>query len=85
VEAPPKQATGEGRSHTADVVVIGSGIGGLSCAALLARYGYQVRGFLPWPFLQRLQGGAERRRRPGQQAAAVAAGRPLTPPLGRRR
>lgn len=25
-----------------DIVVIGSGIGGLSCAALLARYGYQV-------------------------------------------
>ncbi|HEY9764249.1 MAG TPA: NAD(P)/FAD-dependent oxidoreductase [Trichocoleus sp.] len=26
----------------ADIVVIGSGIGGLSCAALLARYGYEV-------------------------------------------
>jgi phytoene dehydrogenase-like protein len=26
-----------------DVVVIGSGIGGLSCAALLASYGYDVR------------------------------------------
>ncbi|GAB4384425.1 MAG: NAD(P)/FAD-dependent oxidoreductase [Elainellaceae cyanobacterium] len=27
---------------TADIVVIGSGIGGLSCAALLARYGFEV-------------------------------------------
>lgn len=27
---------------SADVVVIGSGIGGLSCASLLATYGYQV-------------------------------------------
>ena len=25
-----------------DVIVIGSGIGGLSCAALLARYGFEV-------------------------------------------
>jgi phytoene dehydrogenase-like protein len=25
-----------------DIVVIGSGVGGLSCAALLAKYGYQV-------------------------------------------
>lgn len=30
------------RSHETDYVVIGSGIGGLSCAALLARYGYSV-------------------------------------------
>lgn len=29
-------------SVDADVVVIGSGVGGLCCAALLARYGYQV-------------------------------------------
>jgi phytoene dehydrogenase-like protein len=28
--------------QTTDVIVIGSGIGGLSCAALLAKYGYQV-------------------------------------------
>lgn len=28
--------------ETADIVIIGSGIGGLSCAALLARYGFQV-------------------------------------------
>ncbi|NES01044.1 MAG: NAD(P)-binding protein, partial [Symploca sp. SIO1B1] len=27
---------------TTDIVVIGSGVGGLSCAALLARYGYDV-------------------------------------------
>eukprot|EP00966_Prymnesium_polylepis_P016316 376146-Prymnesium_polylepis.2 len=30
------------RSGTSDVVVIGSGIGGLSAAALLAKYGYSV-------------------------------------------
>ena len=29
-------------SESVDVVVIGSGIGGLSCAALLAKYGYRV-------------------------------------------
>ena len=29
-------------AETTDIVVIGSGIGGLSCAALLARYGYRV-------------------------------------------
>ena len=28
----------------ADIIVIGSGIGGLSCAALLAHYGKKVRG-----------------------------------------
>jgi phytoene dehydrogenase-like protein len=27
---------------TVDVVVIGSGIGGLCCASLLARYGFEV-------------------------------------------
>ena len=32
-------------SETHDVVVIGSGIGGLSCAALLAKYGYEVKVF----------------------------------------
>lgn len=30
------------RSHETDVVVVGSGIGGLSCAALLAKYGVKV-------------------------------------------
>jgi hypothetical protein len=30
------------QSHDCDVVVVGAGIGGLSCAALLARYGLQV-------------------------------------------
>ena len=30
------------RSHTTDVVVIGSGLGGLCCAAMLASYGVQV-------------------------------------------
>ncbi|KAI8463200.1 MAG: hypothetical protein J3K34DRAFT_527188 [Monoraphidium minutum] len=39
--APPAPA-GEGRSHEADVVIIGSGIGGLCCGALLAKYGLKV-------------------------------------------
>jgi phytoene dehydrogenase-like protein len=30
------------KNNSVDVVVIGSGIGGLSCAALLARYGFEV-------------------------------------------
>lgn len=33
---------GKLQAHEADVVVIGSGIGGLSCAALLAKYGLDV-------------------------------------------
>ena len=43
-QAPPpiKQAAGH-QSHETDVVVIGSGIGGLCCAAMLAKYGLQVR------------------------------------------
>ncbi|MEM7770656.1 MAG: FAD-dependent monooxygenase, partial [Cyanobacteria bacterium P01_A01_bin.37] len=28
--------------HDADVIVIGSGLGGLTAGALLARYGWQV-------------------------------------------
>ena len=28
-----------------DIVIIGSGVGGLSCAAMLARYGFQVTVF----------------------------------------
>lgn len=42
-----ESASGDGQalpspSHGTDFVVIGSGIGGLCCAALLARYGYKV-------------------------------------------
>jgi 2-polyprenyl-6-methoxyphenol hydroxylase-like FAD-dependent oxidoreductase len=33
---------GKLQAHETDVVVIGSGIGGLSCAALLAKYGLEV-------------------------------------------
>lgn len=39
---PPSQASQNDRSHTTDVVIIGSGIGGLCCAAILAEYGYKV-------------------------------------------
>ncbi|PRW44458.1 carotene isomerase [Chlorella sorokiniana] len=38
----PPAASSRDRSHETDVVIIGSGIGGLCCAALLARYGYSV-------------------------------------------
>lgn len=42
--APPRpQLTGEARSHETDIVVIGSGVGGLCCGGLLAKYGYKVR------------------------------------------
>lgn len=34
--------TGEARSHETDVVIIGSGIGGLCAGAMLAKYGYKV-------------------------------------------
>ena len=37
------QPSGEARSHTTDVLIIGSGIGGLSCGGLLAKYGLKVR------------------------------------------
>ncbi|KAL4428462.1 hypothetical protein ABPG75_002551 [Micractinium tetrahymenae] len=40
-ELPPASSSGD-RSHETDIVIIGSGIGGLCCAALLARYGYRV-------------------------------------------
>ncbi|WIA14506.1 hypothetical protein OEZ85_003026 [Tetradesmus obliquus] len=38
----PTKLTGEARSHETDVVIIGSGIGGLCCGALLAKYGVKV-------------------------------------------
>ncbi|KAG2438241.1 hypothetical protein HYH02_010942 [Chlamydomonas schloesseri] len=40
--AEPPSTNGGDRSHETDYVVIGSGIGGLCCAALLAKYGYRV-------------------------------------------
>eukprot|EP00775_Hariotina_reticulata_P007610 gene7610-7812_t len=40
--APPTTPVNKDRSHETDYVVIGSGIGGLCCAALLARYGFKV-------------------------------------------
>ncbi|GIL52581.1 hypothetical protein Vafri_8402 [Volvox africanus] len=40
--SPRPQLTGDARSHETDVVVIGSGIGGLCCGGLLAKYGYKV-------------------------------------------
>lgn len=40
--APPPPTNAPNRSHETDYVVIGSGIGGLCCAALLAKYGYGV-------------------------------------------
>ena len=40
---PPTKQTSGHQSHETDVVVIGSGIGGLCCAAMLAKYGLQVR------------------------------------------
>lgn len=39
---PPKTAREEAGVSSTDVVIIGSGIGGLCCAALLARYGFRV-------------------------------------------
>lgn len=42
LEKIPAVDEGKLQAHEADVVVIGSGIGGLSCAALLAKYGLDV-------------------------------------------
>ena len=42
VQAPTSEETKGGKSHTTDVVVIGSGLGGLCAGALLAKYGYKV-------------------------------------------
>ncbi|PRW44291.1 ABC transporter A family member 7-like isoform B [Chlorella sorokiniana] len=42
VDQQPPAAASRDLSHETDVVIIGSGIGGLCCAALLARYGYSV-------------------------------------------
>jgi ribulose 1,5-bisphosphate synthetase/thiazole synthase len=36
------QVTSNSSDRQTDIVVIGSGVGGLSCAALLARYGFDV-------------------------------------------
>eukprot|EP00898_Chlorokybus_atmophyticus_P007437 jgi/Chlat1/7695/Chrsp64S00562 len=41
-EAPPPTRTESSRTLETDIVVIGSGIGGLCAGALLARYGYKV-------------------------------------------
>ena len=42
VAAASAAYAGQPEAHTADVVVIGAGIGGLSCAAMLAKYGLTV-------------------------------------------
>ena len=39
---PPPSSLSAARDGTSDAVVIGSGLGGLSAAALLAQYGYSV-------------------------------------------
>ena len=44
----PSQSTGCTAKDTEeeyDIIVIGSGIGGLSCASLLSKYGYKVKVF----------------------------------------
>lgn len=42
VSDPPPKTTAQTPSDSYDVVVVGSGIGGLSCAAMLSYYGYSV-------------------------------------------
>jgi hypothetical protein len=42
VQAPASEPAQSGKAHTTDVVVIGSGLGGLCAGALLAKYGYKV-------------------------------------------
>ena len=34
-----------GSTEETDVIVVGSGVAGLSCAAILSRYGYKVNPF----------------------------------------
>ena len=41
-QAPPARQTRGSETTETEVIVIGSGIGGLSCGALLAKYGVKV-------------------------------------------
>jgi ribulose 1,5-bisphosphate synthetase/thiazole synthase len=41
-QAPPERQMRGSEATETEVIVIGSGIGGLSCAALLAKYGIKV-------------------------------------------
>lgn len=42
VQAPPDRQARGSETTTTEVIVIGSGVGGLSCGALLAKYGVKV-------------------------------------------